>query len=110
KEDLLAPMSKDFFNQLFKSRMQQKSYTGEIHPGEEVKMNSVFSGQREKEEKLRAQVTMEKRLREEDQVIFSQKSQEFKPGHPIPLGSTEHFFHVAPALFSNPVKHGEIVP
>jgi hypothetical protein len=78
KEDLLAPMSKDFFNQLFKSRMSQKSYNGEIRPGEEVKMNSVLSGQREKEEKLRAQVSMERRLREEDQAVFMQKSQELK--------------------------------
>ena len=76
KEDLLSPMSKDFFNQLFKSRAQNKSYSGEIKPGEQVGMKDVFSGNREKEEKLQKQLTMERNLREEERGLFERKMQE----------------------------------
>ncbi|MEK7525917.1 MAG: DUF5660 family protein [Patescibacteria group bacterium] len=76
KEDLLSPMSKDFFNQLFKSRAQNKSYSGEIKPGEQVGMKDVFSGNREKEEKLQKQLAMERTLREEERGLFERKMQE----------------------------------
>jgi hypothetical protein len=76
KEDLLSPMSKDFFNQLFKSRVQNKSYSGEIKPGEQMGMKDVFSGNREKEEKLQQQLAMERNLREEERSLFDRKMQE----------------------------------
>ncbi len=76
KEDLLSPMSKDFFNQLFKSRAQNKSFSGEINPGEQMGMKDVFSGNREKEEKLQRQLAMERTLREEERGLFERKMQE----------------------------------
>lgn len=78
KEDLLAPASKDFFNQLLRSRMQNKHFTGEIKPGEEVAMNSVFTGQREKEEKLKSQLALERRLREDERSLTERKAQELR--------------------------------
>ena len=78
KEDLLSPMSKDFFNQLFKSRSQNKSYSGEIKPGEQVGMKDVFSGNREKEEKLQKQMTMERVLHQEEMSLIQKKMMELK--------------------------------
>lgn len=78
KEDLLGAGSKDIFNQLFRSRMQQKAFHGEMSPGEELPMNKVFSGEREKQEKLQRQISLERMLRDQDTQLRNQRYQEIK--------------------------------
>ena len=77
-QDLFAEGSKDIFRQLLAQRMQQRKYSGEIRPGEDLPINDVFSGRREKEEKLQRQLSLERSLREQEQSLVTQRSQEMR--------------------------------
>jgi len=55
-----------------------RHYSGEIHPGEQVAMPDVYSGKRESEEKLRMQLILERRLRQEESVVVEKKVNELK--------------------------------
>lgn len=61
KEDLLKSTSEEFFKQLF-GQKEEKKYSGDIIPGETLELNEVYSGQREENEKLRKQISLERNL------------------------------------------------
>ncbi|MEK7188640.1 MAG: DUF5660 family protein [Patescibacteria group bacterium] len=77
KNDLIGSGSNEFFDQIF-GKYPNKKYSGEITPGESVEMNDVFSGKREKEEKLQKQLIFERRIREEDKFQLEKKSNELR--------------------------------
>ncbi|MFH1971269.1 MAG: DUF5660 family protein [Patescibacteria group bacterium] len=64
KEDLLKGTSEEFFKQLF-GQKEEKKYTGDIIPGETLELNEVYTGQREENEKLRKQISLERNLSSE---------------------------------------------
>lgn len=77
--DLLKETGKDFLRQLLGQRMaQQKNYSGEVGRGEALEMDSVFSGQREKEEKLQKQLSFERNLRQEEESLIERRSGELR--------------------------------
>lgn len=76
KEDLLKQAPRDVIDQLFGPREQ--SHSGEIYAGETVEMKDLVSGRREKDEQLSAQLRMERRLRQEQEVLVERKTGELR--------------------------------
>jgi len=64
KEDLLKGTSDEFFKQLFGNN-EEKKYSGEITPGDSLEFSEIYSGQREENEKLRNQISFERKLSNE---------------------------------------------
>ena len=77
KKDLLEASGEDFFRQLLGTKAEKK-YTGEITPGEALELNEVYSGKRQENEKLRGQIELERRLREEEKSRIQEKGNELK--------------------------------
>lgn len=77
KNDLLSPIPEDFFNQMFGPRIP-KNYSGELSPGESLEMGDVFSGQAEENKKLKAQISLERKLSQEERSLVEKKSHELK--------------------------------
>jgi len=67
---------RDFLNQFF-PRADRK-YSGELRPGEPVKMTDVFSGKQEEADKLKKQLGLERKLRAEEKELIEKKTQELK--------------------------------
>lgn len=78
--DLFKETGKDFLKQLLGQRLakQQKNYSGEVGMGESLEMDSVLSGQREKEEQLQKQLSFERTMRAEEQSLIERRSQELR--------------------------------
>lgn len=78
KTELFEKTSHEFVNQLFGRRYPDSKKSGEIAAGETLEMSEVFSGKRESEEKLRKQLTFERRLRQEDQSLIETNVNQLK--------------------------------
>jgi hypothetical protein len=76
KSDLLEKIPEDFLNQLLGK--QDKKYSGEIIPGESLEFQEVFSGQSEENEKLRKQISLERRIREEEKILIEKKTNQLR--------------------------------
>ncbi|MFZ5933080.1 MAG: DUF5660 family protein [Patescibacteria group bacterium] len=77
KSDLLTETSQDLMRELLGTRIEKK-YTGELAAGEAVEISEVFSGKRQETEKLRAQLALERRLKEEEKRRIEEKGNELK--------------------------------
>jgi hypothetical protein len=77
KEDLVQKMPQDALNQIFGGPVR-KSFSGEMTAGESLEINEVYSGKREKEEKLKTQLSYERHLRQEEQQLITKKSNELR--------------------------------
>lgn len=79
KKDLFEGIPQDIMRQLFGGPEKSSvKASGDIRPGESLEINAVLEAEREENKKLRAQLTQERRLREEEQVIIQKKGQELK--------------------------------
>src|SRR5690554_6435939 len=58
-------------------RREQK-FSGEIVPGQSLEMKKVYSGQASNEEKLRRMIALERRMRQEDQMLVERRTQELR--------------------------------
>lgn len=70
-------ISQEFLNQLM-GRVPEKKYSGELTVGESVEIDAVYSGRQQKEEKLKKQVTFERRLHEEEITLVEKKLNELR--------------------------------
>ena len=77
KTDLLEGASQDVLDQLFGTRKPQK-YQAEITPGESLEFDKVFSGEFQENQKLKEQVGLERRLREEERILFERRGNELR--------------------------------
>ncbi len=77
KKDVLQGASQEFLNQLF-ARKYGKVRSGEISPGETLEFDEVLSGQHEETLKLKKQIALERKLREEEKVRIEKKSNELR--------------------------------
>ena len=68
KKDLLEGTSKDVLDQVFGFR-EPKKYQAEMAPGESLEFDEVFSGKFEENKKLRDQLALERRLRDEERAL-----------------------------------------
>jgi hypothetical protein len=80
--DLLAEGSKDFMRQILGNqrfpRFPQTPRSGEINPGENVRIDEVLSGEREEKQKLEQQLSFERRMRDEEKALLERKGNELK--------------------------------
>lgn len=79
-QDLVKESGKDFAKQLFGSNFYPKPrhFSGEIMPQEQVGIDSILSGQKQKEEELQKQLHLERQLRAEEQALRDKKGNELK--------------------------------
>lgn len=80
KTDLIQPMPEEIMKQLFgrMPRRPEKKYTGEIMPGEALEMKEVYSGKAAENDNLRKAVHLERRLRQEDQILVERRTGELR--------------------------------
>ena len=75
KNDILRPS--DFAEQIF-GIPQKKNYSGEISKGESLDMSNVFSGKQEENNLLRTQLTLERNMRQDEQIRSQRKAEELR--------------------------------
>ncbi len=73
----VAP-SKDFMRQLFGRQVPEKKYSGELSPYGGVEIDSILSGEQEKNQKLEQQLALERNLRQEEKALVDKKTNELK--------------------------------
>lgn len=57
---------------------EPQKYSGEITPGQSLKFNELFSGQHKENLKLQKQLTLERKLAEEERIQSQRKSNELR--------------------------------
>lgn len=77
KKDLLEGSSKDALDQIFGFR-EPKKYQAEMAPGESLEFDEVFSGKFEENKKLKNQLALERKLREEEVALIERESNKLK--------------------------------
>lgn len=76
-KDIGAGAKNDIFNQFLGPRPQEK-HSGDLALGESLNINEVFTGEYEENKKLKKQITLERRLREEEKVRIERKGNELR--------------------------------
>lgn len=71
-QDLFKDTSDDFFSELIGVKPAQKKVGGELQKGESLDMNEALKGKTEENKKLKAQISLERQLSQEE----SRRSQE----------------------------------
>lgn len=75
--DLLKDTSEDFFKELLGIQKAPKR-SGEMSPGEALSMGDVLSGKEEENKKLRAQISLERKLSSDEQRVSAEKTNQLK--------------------------------
>ncbi len=76
--DLLKSTSEDFFRELMGIGSAQVKRSGEIGPGESVQMSQVLNGKEEENKKLRAQISLERQMSNDEIRLSQEKSNQLK--------------------------------
>lgn len=77
KKDVVRGVSQEFINQLL-GKKYEKKYSGDIMAGEAIEMEEVYSGRREETLKLKNQLALERKLREEEKLQTEKKSNDLR--------------------------------
>lgn len=78
KNDLFKKTSEDFFSELLGLPKAQPKRSGELSVGQSISMQEVLSGKEEENKKLRAQISLERNLRADENRVSQQKSNELR--------------------------------
>ncbi len=78
KRDLINPIPEDFFEQLLGAKPQEKKFSGDIVPGESLEFNEIFTGKYEESQKLKKQISLERKLAAEEKNYIQEKSNQLK--------------------------------
>jgi len=76
--DLLKDTSEDFFKELLGLSKPKIKRSGELTAGESVQMTEVMSGKDAENQKLKSQISLERRLSVEEQTVSQKKSNELR--------------------------------
>lgn len=76
--ELIGETSKNFMRELLNIKNTNKTFSGEIYPGENVAFREVISGERDKNLKLEHQITFERTLMQEEKVLIERKTNELR--------------------------------
>jgi hypothetical protein len=76
--DLLKSTSEDFFKELMGVARPAVKRSGEITPGQSLQMNEVISGKEEENKLLRAQISLERNLSNDEKRLSQEKMQELR--------------------------------
>jgi hypothetical protein len=77
KEDLLTQTSEEFLKEIFGTREKQ-NVSGDLVPGESLSLADLFSGQAKENDRLRAQISVERGLHEAEKTLVQERSNELK--------------------------------
>jgi len=77
-KDLLKNTSEDFFRELLGLSYGNVKRSGELSAGETLEMSDVLNGKEEKNNKLKGQIRMERRLLNEEAATSQKKGSELK--------------------------------
>lgn len=78
KRDVLSDTSKNVLEQMFGRYPKESKYSGEINPGESLEFKELFSGRHEENIKLKKQISLERKLSEEEKARSAQKTNELR--------------------------------
>lgn len=78
KKDLLQQTSKDFIQQLLGLQKQAKKYSGEVKMGESIEVDAVMKGKQEENIHLQRQITLERKLRAEEEKRSNERIGELR--------------------------------
>lgn len=73
--EVVKPIAEEFLNQILG---RNKKFHGEILPGESIEMKSVLTGKQTETDKLKAQLVLERQLRQEERILVEKKGGELK--------------------------------
>jgi hypothetical protein len=76
--DLLKNTSEDFFKELFGLSVPALKRTGELSAGETLEVSEVISGREEENKKLRAQISLERQLSNDEKRVSQEKSNQLR--------------------------------
>lgn len=76
--DLLGGISKDLLQQILNRQDKPKKQSADIHPGESLSFEELFSGKHEENQKLKQQIAFERRLTQEERSVSEKKTNELK--------------------------------
>jgi len=77
-KDIGSGVSRDLPDQILARPRLVTKASGEIRPGESLELNDLLSGQYQENLRLKKQITLERRLLQEEKTISAQKSNELK--------------------------------
>jgi hypothetical protein len=78
KQDVLKQIPEDFFEQLIGTKPQEKKFSGDITPGESLDFNEAFSGKHEENQKLKNQISLERKLAAEEKAYIQEKTNQLR--------------------------------
>lgn len=78
KRDVFQGIPNDFARQIFGFEKPPTKANGEIARGQSLDIDAVLEGQKAENQVLRARLAQEQSLREQERVLFAQKSQDLK--------------------------------
>lgn len=78
KNDLFKKTSEDFFSELLGLPKAQPKRSGELSAGMSISMQEVLSGKEEENKKLRAQISLERKLNADESRLSQQRSNELR--------------------------------
>lgn len=78
KKDVISESSKSILEQMFGQYPRESKHSGEINPGESLDFKELFSGQHEENLKLKRQISLERKLVEEEKAVSTQKTNELR--------------------------------
>jgi hypothetical protein len=78
KRDLINPIPEDFFEQLLGSKPQEKKFSGDITPGESLEFNEIYTGKYEENQKLKKQISLERKLAAEEKTYVQEKTNQLR--------------------------------
>jgi hypothetical protein len=76
--DLLKDTSEDFFKELLGLSRTPPKRSGELSMGQTLEMGEVLSGKEEENEKLRAQISFERQLSQDEKRLSQEKTNQLK--------------------------------
>jgi hypothetical protein len=76
--DLLKNTSEDFFRELMGMQRPNIKRSADIVPGETLQMSDVMSGKEEENKKLRAQISLERKLSDDEKKVSGENMQELR--------------------------------
>lgn len=76
--DLLKDTSEDFFKELLGIPRAQPKRSGEISAGESLQMSEVLSGKEEENKRLRSQISLERKLSEDEKSVSQEKTNQLR--------------------------------
>lgn len=78
KRDVFEGIPKDFTRELLGWERPKPKTTGNLMPGQTLRLEEALIEEREENKVLRAKLAQEQRIRQEDQSLMAKKSQELK--------------------------------